>query len=210
MTIGTIISLNIGQTKNISDEDEKQIDSAIYKHSVSDTSLYLSTTNLEGDEQADLVNHGGSDKAVCVYPFEHYSYWENKFGFDLPIGAFGENITLRGVPESKVFIGDTWQWGEAIVQVSQPRRPCFKVAKRHGIKKLPLYIQETGFSGYYLRVVKEGNVSGKDPFSLLNRMSDVSIEHVNRITFYDKENYEEIKKLLNLKELSEAWKASLK
>ncbi|WP_332694973.1 MOSC domain-containing protein [Halalkalibacter lacteus] len=210
MIKGTIISLNRGWSKNIADEGEKQIMSAIHKHPVSEAALYLSKTNLEGDEQADLINHGGVDKAVCVYPLEHYSYWEKKFGFAFSIGAFGENITLSGVPESKAFIGDMWKWGEAIVQVSQPRRPCFKVAKRHGIRQLPLYIQETGFSGYYLRVLKEGNVSAKDPLILLNRITDVSIEYVNRITFYDKENRDEIEKLQNLKELSEAWKASLK
>jgi MOSC domain-containing protein YiiM len=210
MIKGTVISLNKGRSMNIADEGEKQILSAIHKQPVSETSLYLSKTNIEGDEQADLINHGGVDKAVCVYPFEHYTYWEQKLGRTLPMGAFGENITLSGVPESEAFIGDTWQWGEAIVQVSQPRRPCFKVAKRHGIKKLPQYIQESGFSGYYLRVIKEGNVSAADSLILLNRISDVSIEFVNRITFHDKENRVEIEKLQNLQELSKAWKASLK
>jgi MOSC domain-containing protein YiiM len=210
MIKGTVISLNRGRSMNIADEGEKQILSAIHKQPVSETSLYLTKTNIEGDEQADLINHGGIDKAVCVYPFEHYTYWEQKLGRTLPMGAFGENITLSGVPEYEAFIGDTWQWGEAIVQVSQPRRPCFKVAKRHGIKKLPQYIQESGFSGYYLRVIKEGNVSAADSLILLNRISDVSIEFVNRITFHDKENRVEIEKLQNLQELSDAWKASLK
>nr|WP_275980325.1 MOSC domain-containing protein [Halalkalibacter alkaliphilus] len=156
-----------------------------------------------------MINHGGLDKAVCVYPYEHYHYWNEKLGLSLPIGAFGENITLRGLTETDVFIGDTFQWGEAVVQVSQPRRPCFKVAKRHGVKKFPLYIQETGYSGFYLRVLQDGNISVNDSLILLERKTDSSIEFVNKVTYHDKQNKEAIHRLLELRELSDAWKESL-
>ncbi|MCL7748368.1 MOSC domain-containing protein [Halalkalibacter alkaliphilus] len=209
MIKGTIVSLNIGNSKNIAAYGEKEVLSAIHKQSVNEQVLYLSVTQIEGDEQADLINHGGLDKAVCVYPYEHYHYWNEKLGLSLPIGAFGENITLRGLTETDVFIGDTFQWGEAVVQVSQPRRPCFKVAKRHGVKKFPLYIQETGYSGFYLRVLQDGNISVNDSLILLERKTDSSIEFVNKVTYHDKQNKEAIHRLLELRELSDAWKESL-
>ncbi|MBJ8032143.1 MOSC domain-containing protein, partial [Bacillus cereus group sp. N21] len=88
-----------------------------------------------GDGQADLVHHGGVDKAVCVYSGEHYSYWEETLNQDLEYGAFGENITVSGMREEDVCIGDTFELGEAIVQVTQPRQPCFKLAKKYNIPK---------------------------------------------------------------------------
>ncbi|MDT8861630.1 MOSC domain-containing protein [Alkalihalobacillus sp. MEB130] len=209
MKKGIVLSLNTGRTKNLAETREKEVLSAINKQSVGDEVLFLSSTHIGGDEQADLINHGGEDKAVCVYPHEHYSYWNEKLGLDLPFGAFGENITIEGIAEADAFIGDTFQWGEAVVQVSQPRRPCFKVAKRHGIKKFPLFIQETGYSGYYLRVLQEGNVSACDSLLLLERRTDVSVESVNKITYQDKHNPLAIQMLLQLPQLSKAWKESL-
>ncbi|KHF40031.1 MOSC domain-containing protein [Halalkalibacter okhensis] len=209
MNKGTIVSLNVGTTKNIAGDHEKEVLSAINKQSIKERVLHLSSTQIEGDEQADLINHGGLDKAVCVYPYEHYHYWHKLLGFPLLVGAFGENITLRGFTEADTFIGDIFQWGEAIVQVSQPRRPCFKVAKRHGVNKFPLYIKETGYSGYYLRVLQTGNISAKDPLIFQERKTDCSIEYVNKITYHDKQNQQAINRLVELKELSPAWKASL-
>ncbi|MFC0562422.1 MOSC domain-containing protein [Halalkalibacter alkalisediminis] len=207
--MGTILSLNIGVSQNIGGDGDKKIISAIYKNSVSEKSLFLSKTGLEGDQQADLVNHGGIDKAVCIYPIEHYAYWEKELEKTFPIGSFGENMTLAGMVEKDTHIGDIWQWGEAVVQVSQPRRPCYKVAKRHQEPKLPLLIQQTGYSGYYLRVLKEGYVSVKDRCVLTERKSDVSIKVVNHTTYQDQNNERDKHVLLNLNELSVAWKKSL-
>jgi MOSC domain-containing protein YiiM len=207
---GTIISLNVGEVKNISDHNKKEITSAIFKNSVADQVLFLSKNGLEGDEQADLINHGGIDKAVCVYPNEHYAFWEKKLGRKLVSGSFGENITLADMTEADTYIGDVWSWGEAIVQVSQPRRPCYKVAKRHDTPKLPLYIQDTGYSGYYVRVLREGFVSANDPCKLIERMTDVSVTFVNEITYHDNNNTKAKEQLLNLFPLSSAWKQSIR
>ncbi|GAE28300.1 uncharacterized protein conserved in bacteria [Halalkalibacter wakoensis JCM 9140] len=207
MLTGTVFSLNKGKTRSMGDDHD--VLSAIFKHSIGEEPIWLSSSNLEGDEQADLVNHGGVDKAVCVYPYEHYTYWQERLDLSLPVGAFGENITMIGVKEADAHIGDTWKWGGAIVQISQPRRPCFKVAKRHGIKKFPLYIQETGYSGYYLRVLQEGEVSVNDPLVLIERKSDISVEFVNQVTYSRNKNLDAIEKLKQLTELSDAWKESL-
>ncbi len=131
-----IVSLNVGKPK-VMNNNGKEVLSGIYKTPV-DKLLYLSKLNFEGDQQADLVHHGGVDKAICVYPFEHYSYWEKDLNLTLNYGAFGENLTVKGMTEDRVHIGDIFQLGSAIVQVSQPRQPCFKLAKRYNIKDLPL------------------------------------------------------------------------
>ncbi|MCP8616777.1 MOSC domain-containing protein [Salirhabdus salicampi] len=205
----TIISLNIGRPKSIANNEEKEVLSGIDKQSVHDKMLKLRKTNLEGDEQADLVNHGGVDKAVCVYPYEHYSYWEDKLGISLPIPSFGENVTLQGGTETDVHIGDIFQWGESVVQVSQPRGPCFKIGKRHGVQKFPLYIRETGYSGYYLRVLQEGSVSVNDSFILQERKTTIPILDINDITYHDQPNQPVIERLLELDELADDWKKNL-
>jgi len=206
---GKIISLNIGKSINIADTGEREINSAIYKSPVLEDILSLTKNGLQGDEQADLVNHGGFDKALCVYPFEHYQYWKNKLNKDFPMGSFGENITLAGMLETDTNIGDIWEIGEALVQVSQPRMPCYKVAKRHDVVKLPLYIQETGYSGYYLRILKEGDISVRDRCILKKRSSNISIAYINQITYHDKANMKAKVELTNLEELAESWKRNI-
>ncbi|WP_216326349.1 MOSC domain-containing protein [Deinococcus aestuarii] len=115
--------------------------------------LYLGLEGLEDDGQADRQNHGGPDKAVCVYPSEHYPSWQERLGKPLGDAAFGENFTTSGLTEEDACIGDVYQIEQAIVQVSQPRKPCFKLAARHGEPKLTLWVQETGLSGWYFRLV---------------------------------------------------------
>ncbi|WP_430006563.1 MOSC domain-containing protein [Metabacillus idriensis] len=186
----------------------REIETGIYKESV-DHQLFLSKTNVEGDGQADLVHHGGEDKAVCVYSFDHYSYWEDALGVQLEPGAFGENLTIRGLTEENVCIGDVFQFGEAIVEVSQPRQPCFKLAMRHEVKDLPVQIQNTKFTGFYLRVLKEGRVSKEDCLKLLEpHANGVSIAAANQIKYHDKQNKEAIMRILEVKALSDSWRSS--
>ncbi|HET7272154.1 MAG TPA: MOSC domain-containing protein, partial [Rubrobacter sp.] len=108
---------------------------------------------FDGDGQADLVNHGGPEKAVCVYPFDHYVHWERVFGRRLECGAFSENLTISGAVETEVCIGDVFMVGEAMVQVSQPRTPCSKLAGKNGERLLTKWVGQKGYSGYYLRVL---------------------------------------------------------
>ncbi|WP_396653290.1 MOSC domain-containing protein [Metabacillus idriensis] len=186
----------------------REIETGIYKEPV-EHPLFLSKTNLEGDGQADLVHHGGEDKAVCVYSFDHYSYWEDALGVQLEPGAFGENLTIRGLTEENVFLGDVFQFGEAIVEVSQPRQPCFKLAMKHQVKDLPVQIQNTKFTGFYFRVLKEGRVSKKDGLELIESQANgVSITAVNQIKYHDQQNTEAIKRILEVKALSDSWRSS--
>ncbi|MED2584945.1 MOSC domain-containing protein, partial [Bacillus thuringiensis] len=180
----------------------KVIHTGINKKQVKEP-VYLSFVKFNGDGQADLVHHGGVDKAVCVYTGDHYPYWEKELNQDLVYGAFGENITVSGMREEDVCIGDTFELGEAIVQVTQPRQPCFKLAKKYNIPKLPLYFQETGYTGFYFRVLKEGWVSSVDTLkSLQSDPKGVSIAFANRIMHKEKQNIEGVKRILEVNALS--------
>ena len=201
------LSLNIGLPKEVT-YGGKVIHTGINKKQVKEP-VYLSFVKFNGDGQADLVHHGGVDKAVCVYTGDHYPYWEKELNQDLVYGAFGENITVSDMREEDVCIGDTFQIGEAVVQVTQPRQPCFKLAKKYNIPKLPLYFQETGYTGFYFRVLKEGWVSSVDTLKRLQSdPKGVSVAFANRIMHKEKQNIEGIKRILEVNALSSSWRKS--
>jgi MOSC domain-containing protein YiiM len=207
MSRAEIISLNVGKPQPAL-HNNKEISTGIFKTPV-DTPLYLTQVNLDGDGQADLVHHGGADKAICVYPLEHYTYWEEKLGKRLKYGAFGENITLKGLPETELCIGDTFRFGEAIVQVSQPRQPCYKLSVKHGLPELPLLVEKTGYTGYYLRVLQEGMVDRQDGLVRLTaHPAAFTVAEANRIMHRDKDDLEAIERILEIEELSASWRAT--
>ncbi|MFJ8414106.1 MOSC domain-containing protein [Bacillus paramycoides] len=200
-----VLSLNIGLPKEVI-YDGKLIQTGIYKKQVKEP-VFLSFLKFNGDGQADLVHHGGVDKAVCVYSGDHYPYWEKELNQELVYGAFGENITVRGMREEDVCIGDTFQLGEATVQITQPRQPCFKLAKKYNIPKLPLYFQDTGYTGFYFRVLKEGWISPIDTLKLLKPdPKGVSVSFANRIMHKEKQNFEGLKRILEVNALSASWR----
>ncbi|WP_318581606.1 MOSC domain-containing protein [Bacillus paranthracis] len=202
-----LLSLNIGLPKEVT-YGGKVIHTGINKKQVKEP-VYLSFVKFNGDGQADLVHHGGVDKAVCVYTGDHYPYWEKELNQDLVYGAFGENITVSDMREEDVCIGDTFKLGQAIVQVTQPRQPCFKLAKKYNIPKLPLYFQETGYTGFYFRVLKEGWVSSVDTLKRLQSdPKGVSVAFANRIMHKEKQNIEGVKRILEVNALSSSWRKS--
>ncbi|MEK4849422.1 MOSC domain-containing protein [Paenibacillus sp. FSL H7-0756] len=156
-----VVSLNVGKPKTV-EYRGKPLDTGIYKLPVAGP-LALRVGGFTGDGQADLVNHGGPDKAVCVYPLEHYAHWEERLGRKLEYSAFGENITARGLLETEVCIGDVLEIGTALLEVSQPRFPCFKLTQKHGPADMPAQVLSTGYSGFYLRVLREGSLAAGDP-----------------------------------------------
>ncbi|OUB82823.1 MOSC domain-containing protein [Bacillus thuringiensis serovar medellin] len=202
-----LLSLNIGLPKEVT-YSGKVVHTGINKKQVKEP-VYLSFVKFNGDGQADLIHHGGVDKAVCVYTGDHYPYWEKELNQDLVYGAFGENITVSGMSEEDVCIGDTFELGQAIVQVTQPRQPCFKLAKKYNIPKLPLYFQETGYTGFYFRVLKEGWVSSVDTLKRLQSdPKGVSVAFANRIMHKEKQNIEGVKRILEVNALSNSWRKS--
>lgn len=200
-----IVSINLGQPKTVMYQ-KKELLTGIYKSPAAGP-VFLTRLKFERDGQADLIHHGGSDKAVCVYPHEHYSYWESVMGTALPLAAFGENLTIRGLTEEQVCIGDTFRLGKAVVQVSQPRQPCFKLSVKLGRTDLPLLVQNTGYTGYYFRVLEEGLVSKEDGLVPIDRLpKPFTLAYANRIMHHEKTNRAAMEELLQVKELSTSWR----
>jgi MOSC domain-containing protein YiiM len=159
-----LISVNVGLPRVIgATRWGKPIRSGIVKQPVTAASIFLDTLNLDGDRQADLTVHGGPDKAVYAYPLEHLPVWNDELGTDFAPGTFGENLTTAGWLEDDVCIGDMWAWGEARLQVSQPRSPCYKLATVTGRPDLLRRLVRTGRTGWYLRVLQAGPVPVSGP-----------------------------------------------
>lgn len=171
--------------------------------------LRLGKTGFEGDGVGDLKHHGGADKAVCVYSVEHYPYWEEVLGTELPHAPFGENLSVSGLYEEDVCIGDAFQLGTAIVQVSQPRQPCKTLAARYGRSDIVKLVVDSGRTGLYLRVLKEGIVKRGDRLILKERdPHGITIALANRIYHHDRKNCEAIRSVLEVPALSESWRRS--
>lgn len=188
----------------------KQVQSGFVKRPV-EGALWLSRTGLAGDGQADLKVHGGPEKAACVYPVEHYPYWEERLGRDLPVAAFGENLSTTGLSEPGVCIGDVFRVGDgdrgAVVQVSQPRQPCYKLAARHGEKRLALWVQQTGLTGFYFWVLEEGEVAAGDALRMVERPApEATVAEANRVMHRDKDDLRAAELLLPVEELSSSWR----
>lgn len=156
-----VVSVNVGLPREITWRGHT-LSTAIFKEPAAGP-LAVRGDNLAGDRQADLSVHGGPDKAVYAYPVEHYPYWCEWLGVAaLPWGAFGENLSTEGLREEEVGIGDRWRIGGAELEVSQPRIPCHKLAARHQRADLPKHFLHSGRSGFYLRVVREGEIAAGD------------------------------------------------
>jgi MOSC domain-containing protein YiiM len=153
----TVVSVNTGRPAPLTRRHGRIVLSAIHKRPVSASTLALSRINLEGDDQGDRTVHGGPDKALYTYPVEHLRSWAAEHpdrGEVFAPGGIGDNLTVDGWTEEEVRIGDVWRWGDAEVQVAQPRSPCYKLAARSGIPTLTRLFEETGRTGWYLRVLR--------------------------------------------------------
>jgi len=167
----TLISINAGLPREIIHRG-REVTTGIFKAPVAGP-VWLGRLNLEGDGQADLRVHGGADKAVYLYPFEHYAFWAGELGrHDFSHGQFGENFTTRGLLEDEVSIGDVFQIGAARVQVTQPRTPCFKLGIRMGEENFPARFATANRTGFYLRVLEEGRVVAGDAIERIEPAAD--------------------------------------
>jgi len=173
--------------------------------------VLLGRANLVGDSQADLQNHGGPEKAVNVYPAEHYRYWERDLGLAaLPCGAFGENFTTEGLLEADVCVGDVFKIGDTLVQLSQPRQPCWKLARRWRVKDLALRVQQTGRTGWYFRVLREGNVQAGAKLRLIERLHpEWTVAAANDVMHHRTHDLEAARALAGCPALSVRWRESL-
>ncbi|WP_375499661.1 MOSC domain-containing protein [uncultured Nostoc sp.] len=163
-----LISVCLGLPREVTWK-KKSVTTSIFKQPVN-RRVMLRSLNLDGDRQADLTVHGGVEKAVYAYPMEHYAYWRQELpDEDLPWGAFGENLTIEGLLETKVNIGDRFRIGTAIVMVTQPRFPCFKLNLKFGRDDMVKRFLNSRLSGIYFSVVVEGEIGAGDEIELVSR-----------------------------------------
>lgn len=170
--------------------------------------LTLSETGIAGDEQAEKSYHGGADRALCHYPREHYTHWAQAFPQQASLfcaPAFGENLSTTGLTEQNVFIGDIFRWGDTLIQVTQPRSPCFKLNFHFGISDISGQMQESGRVGWLYRVIAAGKVSADAPLELLSRVSDVSVYDAAAIAWFQPFDDEQYHRLLSAAGLSASW-----
>jgi MOSC domain-containing protein YiiM len=204
----SLVSLNVGKPVAVA-HGSKEVVTGIFKQP-SELSHLLTLTGLQGDGQGDLVKHGGPDKAVCVYFEKRYSYWRDQLEKPFDYGAFGENFTLSNWTEDDLCIGDIVQAGDVILQVSQPRQPCFKLGIRHQMPELPGFVQRNGYTGFYFRVIQEGSITAGTVFSLTHKHpARKSITEANRVMYVDTEDIKGIRELLDIQELAASWQQQL-
>jgi MOSC domain-containing protein YiiM len=173
MPTGTITlhAVSVGQPALLGKRRGKDVLSGIRKLPVDAPSVAVSTTNIEGDRQADLTNHGGLDKAIYCYPATHLPAWQGEIGYagDGVHAPFGENLSLSRIDEETACIGDIWRWGTVTVQISQPRWPCYKLDLHSGIPLMMKKLIAAGRSGWYLRVLEPGIAPTRGEITLLER-----------------------------------------
>lgn len=172
--------------------------------------LRLGTNGFEGDEQADRRVHGGPEKAVHHYPFDHYPVWRTELGF-LPVlqraGGFGENISATGPTEASVAVGDIFRLGTALIQVSQGRQPCWKLNRRFEVLDMARRVQRTGRTGWYYRVLQPGTVEPQDRLDLIDRLApDWTLHRLWHALYVDRLNRQELTGIAALDVLAEGWR----
>jgi MOSC domain-containing protein YiiM len=205
-----LLSVNVGLPAFFALHRGHPVTSGIVKRPVSAESLWLDWVNLEGDGQADRGVHGGGDKAVYAYPSEHIATWSAELGEQLGPASFGENLTVSGWLESDVCIGDRWGWGDAVLEVSQPRWPCYKLAIYRGSDKVPPRLRETGRTGWYLRVLQPGRVPAKGPLTVAQRHpAGITVHDVHEARLHGT-SPDRVSEMLDLEPLATGWRTSLR
>jgi len=201
-----IISLNVGLPRLVL-RDGEPVSTGIFKEAI-DGRVMMRTLNLDGDRQADLSVHGGPGKAVYVYPAEHYDFWKRELPeMDLPWGMFGENFTTTGLLETEINIGDKFRIGTAEVIVTQPRMPCYKLGLKFGRADIIKRFLQSERTGFYLAVLKEGEVGAGDEFEPLARDAhDVRVSDITRLYTREKHNERLLRRAIAVEALTEGWR----
>ena len=210
MSLARLASVHVGLPRRVLDDDPYE--TAFFKHAV-DGRVMLRTDNLDGDAQADLSVHGGPDKAVCVYSAEHHASWRDELGIaGIDNGAFGENFAVNGLTESAVCIGDRFQVGDAVVEVSQPRGPCWKLSRRWNRPDLPKRFIASQRTGWYFRVISEGAVGAGDALVLIRRVHPAwTIARTVQVLYAprDRVSADDVLSLAACEQLARNWRLSL-
>ena len=203
-----ILSVNVGLPRKVLFNGQI-ITTAIFKDPVKGP-IMLRKLNLDGDKQADLIVHGGMDKAVYSYPAEHYDYWRKQFpNMDLIWGMFGENFTTEGLLEDAVNVGDQFQIGSAKLIATQPRMPCYKLGVRFGRMDVIRRFMVSRRPGIYFKVLKEGEVETGDKIKIIRRdKNNVTVKDIVRLYIArdNIDNIETMKRVTKIRDLPEGWR----
>ena len=201
-----LLSINVGVPRDVTFAG-RTVTTGIYKSPVSGR-VRVGRFNLEGDGQADLRVHGGVDKAVYAYPFEHYPYWAAELGCaPFGYGHFGENLTVEGLLEDEVCIGDVLRVGGATLEVSQPRSPCFKLGVRMELADFPARFREIQRTGFYLRVQEEGPVEAPAPITRVARGAGaMSVRRIFALRQAEHPDADELRAAITLPGLASGWR----
>jgi MOSC domain-containing protein YiiM len=201
-----ILSVNVSLPKVI-DFEGQRITTGIFKEPV-EGRVNLRTLNLDGDRQADLTVHGGPDKAVYAYSMEHYDYWHGIFpDLPIPIGMFGENLTVEKLIETEVNVGDVFRIGSATVIATQPRMPCYKLGVKFGRMDVLKKFLASGRSGIYFRVLKEGEVAAGDSIVQIREDSNrITISDIVQLYSNEREDLQTMRRAVNVEALPKGWK----
>ena len=203
-----LLSVNVSLPKEVPYKG-KTVRTGIFKEAVQGR-VKLGGLNLDGDGQADLVGHGGIYKAVHAYSIENYDYWKRELGRDdFSYGQFGENFTVEGMPDDKVNVGDVFRVGTALVEVTQPRVPCFKLAMKMEMPNFLKVLMPSERVGFYLRVLEEGEVGAGD---VLERVKvgpeQMSVREMFHLLYFAKQKPEGARKALRIPAMSPGWRGS--
>jgi len=201
-----LISVNVGLPRIVMSNGEP-VSTGIFKTPVSGR-VKLRTLNLDGDRQADLSVHGGPNKAVYGYPSEHYEYWKKELPeLALPWGMFGENFTTEGLFESGLNIGDKFRIGTAVVMVTEPRLPCYKLGLKFGRSDIIRRFLASERTGFYFAVLQEGELGVGDQFEVMQKNEDgVRVSDITRLFVRDKHNVELLRRAIEVEALPESWR----
>jgi len=201
-----VTSVNVGLPREVVWKG-RTVMTGIFKEAVAGR-VAVRRLNLEGDRQADLTVHGGPEKAVYAYPAEYYSFWREQFPeMDLPWGMFGENLTVEGLLDETVHIGDRFQVGSAHLVVTQPRLPCYKLGLKFGRDDILKRFLQSGLTGFYFAVLKEGEVGAGDLIRLLHRDEHlVKVTDITRLYRQDKHNLDLLQRVLAVEALPKGWR----
>ncbi len=206
-----IISINVSYPVEIIDKG-KTVRTGIFKKPV-DGPVYVSKMNIEGDGQADLRNHGGGYKAIYAYSYDHYAYWSEVLERnDFEFGQFGENLTVAGLDESILCIGDQLAVGEVTFSVTQPRVPCSKLGIRFGDRDMPRKFMQAALTGCYLRVLQEGSIQTGDEVEIIFQDENrITVKDLFKAYYLSKESegVEVLRRSLSVKNLSPAWRTQI-
>lgn len=202
-----LISVNVGVPRPIGTRRGHPVLSGIVKEPTHEPALRLDPLNLAGDRQADLRVHGGPDKAVYAYPSEHLPHWSEELGVTFNVGTFGENLSTQGAVEGQVRIGDIWAWGDALLQVAQPRSPCYKLAMITGRPDLLKRFIATGRTGWYLRVLQPGDVPTAGSIRIVERSPDgVTVLQAHQAIVPGALDPDELQRLVSVEALAASWR----